>query len=247
MKPSKMRILSNHLLSLSNFNCFPVYLSMEFNAEALLKFKKQNGFSMTAILTKTIADIFLENKKFKILNSYLLKSPLIKTKLLIFDEVSFSIALPKLYQGEEVASLHILKNLNEKSMEQIDIELKNANKMKIEDMPFFKSMNTLLKIPQFLYSPLFTLLKLFPSKKLVAGSSIGFSNLGKSPVQIFLPQSPKTLMLGLGGIYNKVIRENENFIEAKHMSFGLTFNHYVVDGLICSDFLNALKIKLERL
>ena len=244
-KLNKFRIVANNALRMATNRCFPITLNMEVKATEILKFKQQNHLGLSTILAKSIADTIKSDHEFQILNSMMVKS-ILKNKLQVFEHVNFSIALPKVFEGHKVAALYILDKADLKSYHQIDTELQMANKLLLEELPMFKKLKLLFKLPTIIINLIFWLMDVFPISMASYGSSIGFTNLGKTPVDTLTPVSPKTIIFGFGGIREKPILKNGQYVPEKIITINMTLNHFVVDGEICSIFLEKLKKRLEN-
>ena len=243
---SQYRITSNNVLALSSRHCYPIHVNIEIIASELLKYKKSKNVGINAILTKTIASVIKENPNFARLNS-VLKRGFFTNRLMLAHHVSFSVSQDKLYEDEKVASVYILENADEKTLQDIDQELKKAQEMKLEDLPIYGQLKFLIFIPHFLQKILFFIFSLFPSKKAVTFGSVGFTNLGKSQIDLITPVTPKTIFFGIGGLKDQLYLENETAKSRKVFTLNMMLNHYVVDGKICSDFLSEVKRRLETL
>ena len=243
---SQYRVTSNNVLALSSRHCYPIHINIEIIASELLRYKKTKGVGVNAILTKTIASVIKENPKFSRLNS-VLKRGFFTNRLMLAHHVSFSVAQDKLYGDEKVASVYILENADQKTLQEIDKELKRSQEMKLEELPIYGQLKFLVFIPHFLQKILFFIFSLFPSKKAVTFVSVGFTNLGKSQIELMTPVTPKTIFFGIGGLRDQLFLEDEKAKSRKVFTLNMMLNHYVVDGKICSEFLSEVKRKLETL
>lgn len=229
---SRYRRLANSVLRLSNQKrFFPVFLNTEVEIPSG-KRKKLVPFFM-----KTVADILKENPEFAILNSVLDRSWW-RNRVIVFDDLSFSLAVEKPFEGELVVAISVLHDLMKKSLHQIEEEYEKIARTPLEEFPLFRKMSRLLWLPDFLHGPLFALVAAFFPRDYSSYGSMGLSNLGKGPIQSFFPSTSKTVIIGLGGV-----RERDGrFL----LTINLVFNHFVVDGRICSRFLERIKNKIEQ-
>ena len=187
---------------------------------------------------KTAADVLQENPEFGILNSVLDRS-LWRNRVIVFNDVSFSIAVEKSFEEERVVAVYVLHDIMKKSLPQIEEEYEQIATTPMEEFPIFKKMSKLLSIPDFLHGPIFSFVTFFFPRDYITYGSMGMSNLGKGNIQSFFPSTSKTLIIGLGGAREK---EGRSWI-----TLNAVFNHYVVDGKLCSRFLERIKEKLETL
>lgn len=245
-KTSKYRTIVNSILALSYKNCYPIPTYTEVRIDKLLEYKNKYQLSMNALLTKLIADTIKSDQRFIPLNS-IYQSGFFSNKIIYHDHVSFSVAQDKMLDGEMVASTYELKNVDSRSLTELDNELKKLAKMSAEELPAYQNFKFLLLLPTFILKIIaFMVANFLPASKMTL-ASIGFSNIGQGAIQGFFPMSPKTLMFGIGTTTTKVIREENEFKEYPFLQINMTFNHYVVDGMLCNHFLNALKNNIETM
>ena len=194
---------------------------------------------------KTIADIVMEKPEFKRLNSILHRN-LFHNKMLIFNNVSFSLAVKKQLNEEPITMIYVINNANQKGIKQIQSELDSIKIMEVTEFPIFKEIIPLLKLPSTIQRMILRILPLISKRKNYSNyGSIGFSNLGKSSITSFFPVSPKTMIFGIGGIRAKNSVSNGVLMEKHVITINLTFNHFIVDGDICKSFLEELKNRIE--
>jgi pyruvate/2-oxoglutarate dehydrogenase complex dihydrolipoamide acyltransferase (E2) component len=239
------KTLSN-ILAIAYPNCFPIPMSISIQCDNLLKFKKENGHGMNAIITKVIADIITEDSKFAPLNS-VLKRNFFSNKLIMFESVSFSIALDTTYLGEMVASVQLLENAEQKSMKEIHNELLQTQGLTAEKLPIFRKLKGFMRLPSSFQRFILWTTRFLPTSGSQTLGSVGLTNLGRTSVTHFAPFSPKTIIFGLGGIEKKLVKNGEQIDEVQIMTLNMTFNHYVVDGRLCTEFLDSIKEKIESL
>ena len=245
-KASQYRSVVNNILALSNNNCYPIPTFTEVNIKNLLDFKKKHGYGMNALLTKCIADTLMSDPRFKPLNS-IYQSGWFSNNIIYFDNVSFSVAQDKEYEGEMVASTYELKDVNLRSLDDIDKELKDLASKRVQELPAHQKLNYLMKIPPFFLRIMAFIVANFMNASKMTMASIGFTNLGNGAIQGVFPISPKTLIFGIGGSIPRVVKVGDTFEENPILQINMTFNHYVVDGRLCNDFLTALRSKIENI
>lgn len=90
------------------------------------------------------------------------------------------------------------------------------------------------------------------SPKEMSGGTFTISSLGKTKVQSFNPiiNAPEVAILGVGGMYDKVIveqtEEGPQFKATPVVNLSLSFDHRVVDGAPASAFLSMIAETLEN-
>ena len=221
-------------------------MNIEIEATNLIAYKKSSSVGFNAILTKVIANVLADNPEFARLNS-VLKRGFFTNRLMVAKNVSFSVAQDKMDGPEKVASVFILEDANLKSMEQIHQELLQTHELPLEELPIYKELKVLLHIPNFLQKIIFYLASLVPTKKSVTYGTVGFTNLGKGHINCVFPVTPKTIMFGVGAFRDKLVLRAEKVHSIKVFSLNMMFNHFVVDGKICSDFLSKIKESIESI
>ncbi|HAZ14365.1 MAG: hypothetical protein A2X86_19245 [Bdellovibrionales bacterium GWA2_49_15] len=230
---SRYRRCANNILQLANAkNIHPICL----NAEIKLASDKRSRFA--PFFMKKVAEVLQENPEFKILNSVLERTAW-RSRLIVFDELSFSVAVHKEFEGESVVVIYVLQDVIKKSPAQIEDEYNKLSAMPIEEFPLFLSLKKLFYIPAWLHRPIFTLWAMLFPRDYISYGSMGFTNLGGGNIQSFFPSTSKTMIMGIGGI-----RDQDD-----HSLFTLNvvFNHYVVDGRICARFIEKIKAKIESI
>ncbi|MBI2520240.1 MAG: 2-oxo acid dehydrogenase subunit E2 [Bdellovibrio sp.] len=230
-KLSRYRRCANSILQLSNAkNVHPIYL----NTEIQIPPDKKNNF--VPFFMKKVAEVLQDNPEFKILNSVLERTAW-RSRVIIFDDLSFSVAVHKEFEGGPVVIIYVLHDVMKKSLIQIENEYKKLSTMPIEEFPLFIKLKKLFYIPAWLHRPIFALWAILFPRDYLSYGSMGFSNLGQGSILSFFPSTSKTLIMGIGGIRD--IGGNSSF------TLNVVFNHYVVDGKICAQFIEKIKAKIE--
>lgn len=184
---------------------------------------------------KSVGEMLRAHPEFAVLNSVLDRGWW-RSRIVVFDDLAFSIAVEKPFEGENVVAIYVLRDVMRRGLDEIAAEYTALKAMPIEELPLFRKMRWLLSVPDFFHLPLFKLAALFP-RDYDSYGSMGLSNLGRGHIQTFFPSTSKTCIFGLGGVIER---------DGHHeLTVNLVFNHFVVDGALCARFLEALKTRLE--
>ena len=244
--PSKYRTLANNVLRLSMKVSYPIYTNTVIDIHKLLQYKKEKGLGMNALITKAIADTIKSDPKFVPLNSVYQRS-VWGEKIVYYDHVSFSVALDRMWETEMVASTYVLEDVDTKSLDEVDQELRKVNDLGVTDVKVYQILKKLINLPSWLQRLVMFVYGLIPKQNANTLGGIGFTNLGRGGIQCVFPKSPKTLIFGIGGSEKKLVLNKSGEVEEHQvMTLNMTFNHFVVDGMICNMFLSKLREKLEN-
>jgi len=215
--------------------------------EYLRDFKEKQGMSLsfTGWMAKCIAQAVNENPQVHALRHS-------HTSMILFEDVDILITVQKTVNGEEIPLPFVVRKVNEKSVVQINSELRFAQSqpvpkgaIMIGPNPWFARLY--LWIPKFLRSPLGRQITHDPFYIKKYTGTVGISAVGmmgnfKGWV---IPISPQPLYFTLGGIVRKpgVIDGNIEIREYLYLSF--VFDHDVVDGTPITQFVTHLTKLVE--
>lgn len=211
--------------------------------------KSGKNISFYSWLLKTIADTISENKEIHALN---FKS----FKQVIFDEVDISIPLEKNIDGQAVPLALLLRNLNNKNIEEIKQEIDIAISKEIKSEKNYvlshnktNSMNNIFfTAPKWLRLIIWKILLGTPFRiKRNIGTAI-VTNIGlkgSCPGWI-IPKSLHDLCFGIGSIVKKPVVIKNSIEIATVMHLTIKFNHDVVDGVPAAKFVDKLVKNMEN-
>jgi pyruvate/2-oxoglutarate dehydrogenase complex dihydrolipoamide acyltransferase (E2) component len=217
-------------------------------AREYLRVHKENqevSLSFTGWMAKCIAQAVSENPQVHALRHG-------HTSMILFEDVDILITVQKTVNGEEIPLPFVVRKANEKSVEQINSEIRSAQSQPVAkgaimlgSNPWFARLY--LWIPKFLRSALGRLITHDPFYIKKYTGTVGISAVGmmgnfKGWV---IPISPQPLYFALGGIVRKpgVIDEKIGIREYLYLSF--VFDHDVVDGAPIAHFIACLTLLVE--
>ncbi len=174
---------------------------------------------------------------------------------ILFDEVDISITVEKEYQGQFVPIPLIIRKTNEKSVSEIDREIKNAKRVLVEnssDLVLGKGQNRMAisvfaALPQWIRLLIwkFLLSNPFRVKRMmgtVMVTSIGA--ISRSPIW-FIPYSIHPLCVAFSTVTR---RESWNHGEAEmreYIQLTVLIDHDVIDGIPAAQFIKDLRGLIE--
>ena len=206
----------------------------------------QKKISFTAWLLKCIGQAASE---FKEVHSLMLG----KNKIVKFEDVDISIMVEKSVEGEKVPIPLVVRRTNNKTVIQINDEIRNAQSEDISratvlgDHRMKKQMKYYLSLPKFLRKYIIKRRLKDPIKiKQMMGTiivtSIGmFTNLRGWPI----PTTSHPLAFGVGSITKKPAVINDKIEIREFLSLTALFNHDVVDGAPATRFISRLGELIE--
>jgi hypothetical protein len=232
--PSNLRSLAINIMDRCRKNSLMVSFNIKIDMTKVLLKKEQSRLSLYTILSKAISDVIKSNPRYNVLNSVFIKR-LIRSRLVIFKHHHFSFTFPKTFLGEEIPIIYVVHNIDKLNEKEIDEKIKQASITPLEQLPSFKTLQILSKVPNLFQKVLLIIYDLIfdPNER---DGSICLNNMGKTNTYSFIGESSKTIMFCFPG----VDKNNETLLT-------MTINHYVVDGKLCCAFADDLKIKLENL
>lgn len=170
----------------------------------------------------------------------------------IFDDVNINILIETVIEGKQYPVNYILKSANEKTVKEIDREIREAQKKKEEDYTEAeenRGIRVLLSGPKFLRNLLFwRKVRKDPSfikerMGTVALTSIGrFARSGGWAIPLGL----HALSIAVGGISEKPGYVGDNVEKREYLALTVTLDHDVVDGAPATRFVATLIENLEE-
>ena len=220
------------------------------NGRKLLKeYKSKNGVSLsfTGWMLKCIGQAASEHK-----DVHLLKKG--KKKLYRFDDVDISITVEKTIEGEKVPLPVIIRKTNEKTVEEITREIRDAQAEVVEESVLLgvKKEENLKRLftsfPKFIRNIMYWRFGRNPILLKEFGGSISLTSVGMFGDLIGwgIPIGVQPLMFSLGAITKKpgVIGDNIEIREVLHTT--ILFDHDIIDGSPAARFSARLKVLIEE-
>jgi pyruvate/2-oxoglutarate dehydrogenase complex dihydrolipoamide acyltransferase (E2) component len=212
------------------------------------KYKEKTGsrISFTGWTIKCISQAVDENKQIHALRKG-------KKKVIIFDDVDVLVTIEKTVNDEKIPLPYIVRKANEKSLVEINDEIRNAQALKTENNTMVIGRNDRwLKLyqstPKFMRKIMGILAMRDPFFMKKNVGTVGISSIGM--MGNFhgwaMPISPQPLYFSLGGITKKpgVVGDKIEIREFLSMSF--LFDHDIIDGAPVVRFTERLIDLMEN-
>lgn len=189
--------------------------------------------SLTAYIVTCLAHTI---KDHPLLNSFIKGH-----KLIILDDVTVSVLIERELKGEKVPEPVAINSAQTKTYIQINDEIRAAQNLRGEQLGNLSSTTWVRFIPGFLLRSFIKIadknIKMGKRYGKVAVTAVGMFN--KESVW-FIPHGTATVLITVGGIDSKLVKEGELIIEKEHICLTVSFDHDIVDGAPASRFMNQL-------
>lgn len=189
--------------------------------------------SLTAYVVTCLAHTIKEHP---LLNSFIKGN-----KQIILDEVTVSVLIERDIKGEKVPEPVAIRNAQSKTYIQINNEIRAAQNLQGQQLGNLSKMTWIRFIPGFLMRSFIRIadknIKMGKHYGKVAVTAVGMFN--KTSVW-FIPHGTATVLITVGGINSKLVKEGDEIIEKEHLCLTVSFNHDIVDGAPASRFMNQL-------
>ena len=192
--------------------------------------KTGERLSLTAYVVTCLAQVI---KDHPLLNSF------IKGKeQIILDDVIVSVLIERELKGERVPEPVAISNAQKKTYRQINDEIRAAQNQKGEQLGNLSGMTWIKYIPTFFLKSFIRIadknIKMGKRYGKVAVTAVGMFN--KESIW-FIPHGSATVLITVGGINSKLVKEGDKIIEKEHLCLTASFDHNIVDGAPASRFL----------
>jgi pyruvate/2-oxoglutarate dehydrogenase complex dihydrolipoamide acyltransferase (E2) component len=193
--------------------------------------KTGTKLSLTAYIVTCLAHVI---KDHPLLNSFIKGN-----KQIILDDVTVSVLIEREIKGEKVPEPVAINNAQTKTYLQINNEIRSAQSSQGQQLGNLSKMTWIRFIPGFLLRTFIRIadknIKMGIRYGKVAVTAVGMFN--KTSVW-FIPHGSATVVITVGGINSKLIKEDDNIVEKEHLCLTASFNHDIVDGAPASRFMN---------
>lgn len=203
------------------------------------------GGSLFAFLLKAIGKSLEEHPE--------LNSMVNRRTTTVFSEVDVDLPVEVERGGELVTKQHIVRDINRKTLPQVDAEIAEAKKNAAGDEGFVASplvRAVLGFLPGKLVVALFRLiLRSHPLVKEYSGTVFVTSvSMFSNAPGFVIPYSggPKAVSFALGSSVRKPVVRGGEIVIRELLSLTAAFNHDAVDGAPAARFLNTLRNYVER-
>jgi pyruvate/2-oxoglutarate dehydrogenase complex dihydrolipoamide acyltransferase (E2) component len=204
------------------------------------------GISFTGWIAKCISQAVSENKEVHAIRKG-------KRKVIIFSDVDILITVESMLNGEKIPLPYIIRKVNEKSVMEINTEIRNAQTLKLEN-------NTMVIGKSSLWMGLYQLMpkfiRRFVGYKISANpmlmkknvGTIGISSIGmKGNFRGWMkPISPQPLYFALGGITKKPGVIDDKIEIREYINVAFIFDHDIIDGASMARFIEQLVNLMEN-
>jgi pyruvate/2-oxoglutarate dehydrogenase complex dihydrolipoamide acyltransferase (E2) component len=214
--------------------------------QAQLRSGKNIGF--TAWLIKVIGTTIETHKYIHSINY-------IGRKQILFNDIDIAIPIEKEVDGIKVPLVTVIREVNKKSIEKINTEIKQAKSKKVNSAIDYvlnkesKNENKLFfNLPQFMRMIIWKFILRSPFTKKKNMGTVIVSNMGMSgnfPGWI-VPKSIHNLCFGIGTIIKKPWINNNAIAIREIMHLTILFDHDAVDGSPAARFTDALVRNIEN-
>lgn len=215
-----------------------VELDITNGRERIRKLKEAgNVVSLTSWVAKCVGKAVSEDERFNTFHKG-------NRKIITFDDVDMSIMveIPK-KNGGKVPFNHCIRNIDKKSISEINKEIREVQEKKIEESEQLtrdstsKNSGLYMLIPTFIRRIVMQrmLRNPFYVKKIMG--TVGISTIGdifKGNTGWAVGFGDKTLNVNLGGIVKRVVETEKGFESHEFYSMTFLFDHSLVDGAPCA-------------
>ncbi|MEN6315846.1 MAG: 2-oxo acid dehydrogenase subunit E2 [Clostridiaceae bacterium] len=212
------------------------------------KYKEKTGnrISFTGWVAKCISQAVNENKQIHALRKG-------KKKVIIFDDVDILITVEKTQNGERIPLPYVIRRVNEKSLMEINNEIRAAQISQAENNAMVIGESALwLKlyqtIPKFLRKIIRYKIMRDPFFIKKNAGTVGISSIGMMGNfrGWIMPISPLPLHFALGGITKKPGVAGDNIEIREYLSVSFLFDHDIIDGAPVARFIERLINLMEN-
>jgi len=169
----------------------------------------------------------------------LLNSFIKGNKQIILDDVTVSVLIERELKGEKVPEPFAISNAQTKTYLQINNEIRTAQSQEGQQLGSLSKMTWIRFIPGFLMRTFIRIadknIKMGKRYGKVAVTAVGMFNKEST---WFIPHGSATVVITVGGISSKLLKEGEKVIEKEHLCLTASFNHDIVDGAPASRFMD---------
>lgn len=192
--------------------------------------KTGEKLSLTAYIVACLAHVI---KDYPLLNSFIKGH-----KLIILDDVTVSVLIEREIKGEKVPEPVAISKAQTKKYSQINDEIRAAQNQKGDQLGNLSNITWIRFIPGFLMRSFIRIadrnIKMGKRYGKVAVTAVGMFN--KENVW-FIPHGSATVLITVGGINPRLVREEDKIIEKEHLCLTASFDHNIVDGAPASRFM----------
>jgi pyruvate/2-oxoglutarate dehydrogenase complex dihydrolipoamide acyltransferase (E2) component len=167
-------------------------------------------------------------------------------RMVMMKELTISVLVEREYEGEKVPEPLGIQNAQSKSFLQIQSEIRAAQKDTGQALGSLGENRWFRLIPGFLLRTFIRLadrnLKMAQTYGKVGVTAVGMFGSGAS---WFIPHGSSTVLVTVGGIEEKVVKREGEFVTREHLCLTVSFDHAIVDGAPAARFVKRFSELLE--
>lgn len=215
--------------------------------KAIKNYRKHTGkdLSLFIYITKSIAQAISENPEVQCM----IKG----NKIITFKDVDISVSVEKSFNDERIPVLHIIRKANEKSLEEIQTEIKA-----VQEQPVMKTLQGqdrlsklvmfMMKFPKFIRMIFWKMILNNPFNIKKHLGTTGFTSVGMFGKVSGWPISLShfTVAFVMGGVTRKPVLFKGKIEPRDMLTLTIAFDHDTIDGAPASRFTNRLVRLVER-
>ena len=194
--------------------------------------------SLTAYIVTCLAHTIRDHP---LLNSFIKGN-----RQIILDDVTVSVLMEREIEGEKVPEPYAVQKAQAKSFRQINDEIRAAQKISGNKLGNLTGSTWFRLIPGFLMRSFMRIAEKNVSmgKRYgkVAVTAVGM--FSRESVW-FIPHGSATVLVTVGGINLKPVKENDQIVEKEHLCLTISFDHNIVDGAPAARFVKQLSETLK--
>ncbi|WP_326701804.1 2-oxo acid dehydrogenase subunit E2 [Streptomyces sp. NBC_01754] len=162
-----------------------------------------------------------------------------------FDGVTAKLALDRPVEGERTVLSALIPDVQTASLDDIQRHIDRYRAEDAADLPEFKGVRMLGRLPVALGRLAFAAALRDPRKRPGVFGTVSVSSLGHRSVDGFHSAGGTAVTLCAGRIADRAVVREGRVEPAPVMRLGLTFDHRVIDGALAADVLSDLRHTME--
>jgi pyruvate/2-oxoglutarate dehydrogenase complex dihydrolipoamide acyltransferase (E2) component len=210
--------------------------------------KTREELSFTVWIIKCISQAIAENKSVHGIRKG-------KNRLVIFDDIDISVIVEKEINGEKAPLPLVIRNVNEKKLSDIQLEIKSAKEQKVTNEKDYVlgenqykwAMSLFVALPQWIRLIIwkFILKDPFLLKKMAGTVVVTSLSMIKNVRGWVIPVTIHPICFALGSIVKKPGIFEEKISVREYLYMTVLINHDVIDGAPAARFMARLTSLIE--
>ncbi len=168
-------------------------------------------------------------------------------RLILFDDVDIGTLVEHEVEGAKLATFHVIRRANERSVQEIHDEIRRAQSEVVEKMPGAPWWKVYLAMPGFVRRLLHAWLDRSPQTRKRLGGTVVLTAIGMfgKGAGWGIPIASSTLNLTVGGIETKPWIVDGHVEPRELLSITVSFDHDIIDGAPAARFVSTLREMVE--